>query len=308
MVDILMATFNGELYIEEQINSIINQTYKDWTLYIRDDGSNDDTIKIINRYTIQYPEKIILLDDKNKGLGAKLNFSELMKKSNSKYCMFADQDDVWLNNKIEITLKKMKEVESINGRNIPILVHTNLKVVDENLDIINDSFWKYENLNPEKNSINNIIVQNNITGCTMLMNKKLVELSKNIPKEAIMHDWWIGMIAASFGKIEFVNECTMLYRQHGKNTVGAQKCNSFKFIMNKFSNFDLVAKSINKTIVQADCFRNRFSSQLNYDDYKMITAYCTIKQKNLIERKKILLKNNFFNSGILRNIAYFILL
>ena len=136
MIDILMATYNGGKYISEQINSILNQTYKEWTLYIRDDGSKDNTVDIIDDYCKKYPGKIIRIKDDKLGLGAKLNFSELMKYSKSNYCMFADQDDVWLNTKIEDTMNKMIEAENIHGKETPILVHTDLKVVDGNLNII----------------------------------------------------------------------------------------------------------------------------------------------------------------------------
>lgn len=113
MVDILMATYNGEKYISEQLESIIGQDFKDWKLFIRDDGSKDNTIHIIDNYMKKFPDKIELIDNYNRNLGVKLNFGELMKRSKNQYCMFSDQDDVWLPNKISITLNKMKELEKV---------------------------------------------------------------------------------------------------------------------------------------------------------------------------------------------------
>ena len=140
MVDILMATYNGELYLEEQIKSIIKQSYKNWILYIRDDGSKDNTLKIINRYTYKYPDKIKLIADDRGNLGSNMNFKELMQYSKNEYCMFCDQDDVWLEDKIKLSLDKIKKLENKYGKNTPILVHTDLKVVNEKLDEISESF------------------------------------------------------------------------------------------------------------------------------------------------------------------------
>ena len=140
MIDILMATYNGERYISEQIESILNQTYKNWKLYIRDDGSKDNTISIIRDFEKQYPNKIILVKDKKNGLGAKCNFAELMKYSKQEYCMFSDQDDIWIDNKIEKTLEKMKQAEKKYSKKTKNFEHTELKVIDVELKDINDSY------------------------------------------------------------------------------------------------------------------------------------------------------------------------
>ena len=118
---ILMATYNGEEFIREQINSILNQTYKNWKLIIHDDGSTDNTVDIIKEYTKKYPNKIILIEDNIKCNGAKENFSHLIKIAyknfNFDYILFSDQDDIWLPNKIEVSLSKIQEMENKFGKN-----------------------------------------------------------------------------------------------------------------------------------------------------------------------------------------------
>lgn len=218
MVEILMATYNGERYLSEQIESILNQSYKDWKLLVRDDGSKDRTLDILKLYKAKYPKKITLMEDKKGGLRAKENFLELLRQSKSDYIMFCDQDDVWLPNKIEVTLEKMKKVE--NG---PTLIHTDLKVVDKELNLISDSMWRYQKLSPERKEYNFLIVQNNITGCTMMINRELAKLSIGEFPNGLMHDWIIGIVASLKGTIDYVEERTILYRQHGNNDVGAQE-------------------------------------------------------------------------------------
>ena len=223
---ILMATYNGEKYISEQIDSLLNQTYRNWTLCIHDDNSKDKTVEIIKHYKTKYPDKIKFLNDNLSTGGAKENFTYLLNNidDNFDYLMFCDQDDVWLENKIEITLSKMLEIEKENSSK-PILIHTDLKVVDEKLNIISTSMFKHQKLNlNNQNNIAMISMENIITGCTMMLNKQLSLVSKEIPNEAIMHDWWIAIITLrERGVIAFVNEGTILYRQHESNTIGSKK-------------------------------------------------------------------------------------
>ena len=100
-VDILLATYNGERFLQKQIDSILQQTYSNFTIYIRDDGSKDGTIKIIKDYAQKYPNKILFIEDILGNLGVTQNFNELMKYSSANYIAFSDQDDIWLPQKIE---------------------------------------------------------------------------------------------------------------------------------------------------------------------------------------------------------------
>lgn len=306
MVDILMATYNGEKYVSQQIESILNQTYKEWTLYIRDDGSQDGTLSILYKYQNMYPTQIIIIRDDKKGLGAKMNFAELMKYTTSEYCMFSDQDDIWLEDKIEKSMNKMNYMEHKFGKNIPLLVHTNLKVVDKELNIINDSFWIYQNLNPENNKINYLLVQNNITGCTMLMNKELIKLSLEIPDKCIMHDWWIGLIASTKGEIGYIKDSTILYRQHGNNEVGAHKYSSKAYFKQKIDNIDNIKESINNGLTQGKCLYEKFGDTINFSDRILLEKFIHLKDINLISRKVSIINNKFYKQGIIRKISYII--
>lgn len=301
MVDILLATYNGETYLKEQIESILKQTYEEWILYIRDDGSKDNTIKAVKRYVDKYPEKIKFIEDNKSSLGAKMNFGELIKCSKNDYCMFCDQDDFWLPNKIEITLLKMRELEEKYGKEEPILIHTDLKVVDENLNIINNSFWKYMNLNYKKNNLNFMITQNIVTGCTMMINKSLVDVVEDIPTECYMHDWWIGLVASVFGKIDSVNEGTILYRQHYNNEIGAKKENIINMLTNKIRNRSKVV-IFESEIKQMKKFFDIYNDKLNGNYETLIKDFISIRSKGAIERRIILIKNRIFHNDIIINI------
>lgn len=306
MIDILMATYNGEKYIEEQINSILNQTTSDWKLYIRDDGSSDNTVDIIEKFVQRYPDKIFFIKDNKKGLGAKLNFGELIKMSSSDYCMFCDQDDVWINDKIEKTLREMNNMESKYGKNTPILIHTDLLVVNENLEIIDNSFFKYQGINPNRNSLNNLLFSNTVTGCTMMLNKELTKLIKIIPEESMMHDWWIALVAAYLGKIYTINEPTIMYRQHSNNTLGAVKKNKTisikRFIRNKKEH-----KIFTKNIIKQSLIINKlFGQSIGNQNSKVIKALIELENKSFLGKRISLIKNNLLKGSIKQNILLLI--
>ncbi len=232
---ILMATYNGERYIAEQLDSLLAQTYKEWVLWIHDDNSIDGTLDIISKYENMYPNKIYLINDNISTGSAKDNFNYLLTKidDNYEYIMFCDQDDIWLENKIELTLNKMIEVEK-NNKNKPVLIHTDLKVVDENLNTISHSFFDYQKIEPNwADNLDLSIVQNSVTGCTMMINKIVKNISLPMGENAIMHDWWILLkVLQNNGVVAFLNKSTILYRQHNFNNTGAKGFSIFCMILN----------------------------------------------------------------------------
>jgi len=304
LVEILMATFNGEKFIKEQINSIISQSYPNWKLLIRDDGSKDKTLKIINEYTKKFPSQIFLISNQQKHLGCCQNFSKLLSIAKADYIMFSDQDDIWLPNKIEITLQKLLTLENEYGADLPILVHTDFKVVTQDLNIIAESFWKYQGLNPTITQFNRLLLQNIVTGCSMMINKSLKDLSTNIPPEAIMHDWWIALVASCFGIIEYIKIPTLYYRQHTYNTIGAKKYN-INYIIKKFFQFKQNKKNLEYCIKQAKAFYNIFNDK-SEDKIKAAWILANIKNYHWLKRKKLLLRNQILKQGIVRNIGVFL--
>lgn len=230
MISILLATYNSEKYIREQLQSLFAQTYQDWTLVVRDDLSADNTLDIVKEYVARYPGKISILDNEGKSLHAYLNFYEMMSKVESDYYMFCDHDDVWLPNKIELSMARMKEVEK-NG--LPVIVHTDMKVVDQNLKILSESFWHYSKLLPEHTEFKELVLCNSVNGCTMLFNRKAREVALPHVKHATMHDMLVTQSVAAYGGIiSPIYEPTVLYRQHVDNVVGAHERN-MNFYINK---------------------------------------------------------------------------
>ena len=229
---ILLATYNSGNRLCIQLDSIINQTYEKWNLFIHDDGSNDETINIIKKYQSK-DNRIHLLEDNQNGRGAKGSFIWLLEKNEADYYMFCDHDDLWLPNKINISLSAIHE-ESLKNPQIPICFHTDLAVCDQDYNVISQSLWMQSKINPKVlDQFKYLQIFNSVTGCTMIFNKKAKELSLPFNSKAPMHDWWIAYcVLKNNGILKHINKSTILYCQHGSNEVGAINANC-EYVFNK---------------------------------------------------------------------------
>lgn len=291
MVSILMAVYNGEKYLSQQIESILAQTFSQWKLIICDDCSSDNSFDIIRKYSEMYPDKIFARRNDAPTGSAQANFMSMLKFSDGEYTMFADQDDVWLPDKISLTLNEMRKIEQCEG-NIPVLVHTDMTVVDAELNQISHSFMKYCRFNPNKRALNNLIVQNNISGCTMMINRQLLELVEETPPgDIMMHDWWLGLAASAFGKIDYIDKPTSLYRQHTANQLGAIRktpryyTNRIKDVFRRSTGTSTVT-----TLIQAENFLKHYNEKLSEENRRIVSAYAAFPNVNIFQRWRSLIK------------------
>ena len=228
---ILLSTFNGEAFLSEQLDSILQQSFTDFVIVARDDGSVDLTPGILTQYAAEHLGRFFILPDEGSNLGAKASFAALMQyvlehKSElglaRAYMMFADQDDIWAANKIEIEFNSLLLLETGDGYRMPALVHSDLEVVDCEGKRIAASYIAYQGLQSQRDSLVNQVQSNLVTGCTALINEELALKVLPIPDQAIMHDWWIAIAAVAYGRRLFIDQCLVRYRQHGRNTIGAK--------------------------------------------------------------------------------------
>lgn len=296
-VVIVLATYQGEEYIREQIDSIINQTYDNWELYIHDDGSKDLTSDILLEYQNNMPEKIHVMEGPSQG-GARNNFMYMFDNVDAPYVMCCDQDDVWVKDKVEVTLKAIKGIET--DEDIPLMAFSDVTVVDSELNVIADSMGKYQTLNYNNIDFNSLMIQNVVTGCTMMINRKLLVMSRtDDTSRIIMHDWWCAMIAARFGRLVYIPRQLVLYRQHGDNCVGAKKVSSVSYAVDKLKKKNSIKNSLIDTRKQAGYFSEVF--QLEKSD--VASKYSALGEKGKLSRINFYRKNKIWESGIMRNIG-----
>lgn len=302
-VAICMATYNGEQFLREQLNSIIRQTYQNFVLFIRDDNSTDNTVQIIKECIKKNSDKIVFIE--NDGMvckSSKKNFAAILKfvssKYNFNYFMFSDQDDYWIKNKVDISIKAMKKHEQIQMK--PYLLHTDLCVVDKDLNTIDDSFFKYRSLNPLVNDLKHLLVQNNITGCTMLWNKDFNEIIDLTNDAVAMHDWWMAIVASLKGEIICLDKPTIKYRQHGNNVVGATKVNSIFFILKRAKDISHVKKTIKKSFEQAKGIYSVYNKNLNNEQRIILKEFISIENKNKLGRILKVVKGGYLKQGVVQ--------
>lgn len=247
---ILLATYNSEKYLVELLDSIVNQTYREFSLYIRDDGSTDSTLQILEQYAACH-DNFFILSDTIKSRRAMGSFFWLLENIEADYYMFCDHDDIWLKSKVENSLVKMLQIEQPAR---PAIVCTDLVVVDSNLNAINPSLWSYMRLRPELlTKLKFALSCNLFTGCTMMINRPARNLSLPVSPNAVMHDSWIGLrVLAAGGVVGWISTPQILYRQHTNNLFGAQRVGrSIKYYISKVRNIGRVAETYRQNYAMA---------------------------------------------------------
>ncbi len=306
-VAVVMATYNGEKYIREQIDSILASNYQDFELFIYDDGSKDDTVPILRTYEEQNPSRVHVHQNE-KNLGLVRNFIEGLSKTTMDYVMFCDQDDVWKSNKIGITLKRMRNMEAQYGKGMPFAVFTDTSVVDSDLKELYPSFFKSNHLDPTKTDLSHLLMENKLIGCTVMINAALRKIlqSNRMPLHAKYHDWWVALIAASFGKIGFVNESTLMYRQHGGNIVGGADFKSY--VKNRLQSLHQQKESILSLEKQAWEFVHLYGEQLSVEKRMIIQEFSELGEAGFLQKRQIILKKKYLKTGLVRNIGLLIII
>jgi hypothetical protein len=221
---ILLSSYNGARYIGEQLESIRTQTFRDWRLVIRDDGSSDETESITRKFTA-LDDRVEMLSDNHGNVGPWSSFGLLLSaaaRTSARYVFLADQDDVWISTKVEGQLKALRSAEKSFGTAHPVLVHTDLEVVGDKLQTIHPSFRQFQGLSHNlKDPLQTLLLHNGMVGCTIAMNRALLDLALPLPAGS-PHDWWLGLCASATGTVLASEECTVRYRQHASNAIGAQ--------------------------------------------------------------------------------------
>jgi glycosyltransferase involved in cell wall biosynthesis len=306
-IDIVLSTFNAERFIDDLLESLVDQTHRTWRLLIRDDGSSDGTLCVLEKF-LDSENRAVLLSDGLGNQGIIRSYSILLESTDARFTMLCDQDDIWDRNKIEKTLLKMRSLEKDHGADKPILVHTDMRVVAENMSPMADSFWKYQGLNPASGGkLNRILIQNVVTGCTVMMNRALCKLATPIPDDAIMHDWWIALVACVFGKTGYVHTPTISYRQHTGNYLGAMELTFNLLKLSTLLGFELsegyIRSVLLKAVGQAKVFLHSYDSRMSAGDSKIVKSFISLEKSGFLNRRLTIIKNHFFKCGTLRNAA-----
>lgn len=299
-VDILLATFNGARFLREQLESIEAQSYRNWRLIVRDDGSSDRTAVIIAEFARRHGDRVRVLRDGRPRLGACANFAALLAASQARYFMFCDQDDVWLPDKMSGLLQTMHAVENRRGAEAPILVHSDLIVVDGGLRLRHRSFWRHARLLAPgaQRPAARLILRNFVTGCAAMGNAPLRQAALPIPAEAYMHDWWLALVAALLGEVAAHEAPTVLYRQHEHNKFGAESRDLFailrQFLRAPVAQIERVRFFIRQGQKHAAALDRSFGGKINAELSAILAELRQLSEQSLWRRKSFLFRHRLW--------------
>ena len=291
MVDILMATYNGEAFVEEQVRSIINQTYSSWRLLVHDDGSTDQTLEILRRLAAE-DARIVLIEDGIFHLGVARNFIHLVALATAPYCMFCDQDDIWLPNKVEKMLHAIEPLDQM----LPQALYTNAYLWNPERGILSDK----NTLTYPTTIRQTLFLNTGIQGAAAIFNRKMCEVMAQPLSYYAMHDHVLLLAGICFGQVHYLHESLMYYRQHEHNLTGNAPGSIAKKILLMWQNrhVPLVSREHYEGL---KAFYEHFQWKMSVDDKRLVQAFLSLPNQSFLARAYhiILYKFQLFDSTIL---------
>ncbi|HFU4116833.1 TPA: glycosyltransferase family 2 protein [Streptococcus suis] len=281
-VNILMSTYNGQQFLAEQIRSIQEQTFADWTLLIRDDGSSDQTKDLLQDFARQ-DSRIRLIDvEEQKNLGVIKSFHRLVQYEKADYYFFSDQDDVWLPDKLEVSLQEARFYPTDH----PLMVYMDLTVVNQDLEVMSESMIRSQSHHANTQLVQEL-TENTVTGGVAMINHALAELWSGT-EDILMHDWYLALLASALGTLVFIDKPGELYRQHADNVLGARTLSKrFKKWIRPHILFKVYWELIKNSQKQASFLLDK---PLSPADRELVQAFVTIMDKSMLERYQTLKK------------------
>jgi len=302
-VDILLGTYNGARHLRAQVESFFAQENVAFRILARDDGSSDETPAILEQYARERPEMTRLDDPGRQGVSG--SFSRLLASARAPYVALSDQDDVWAARKLRTLLAAMRDLEARHGADTPLLVHSDLSVVDDALRELQPSFWRYSGFDPERTSLARLLLKNTVTGCASLVNLPLVQLALPVPPGALLHDYWLALVAAAAGRIAVIREPLVAYRQHARNVVGAREYgwrSAIARLASGAGTWDIDARR-----KQAAAVLERCGARLTPENRVVLEDFISLPERSWLGRRWTLLRHGIVMPGTMRNLALFFL-
>ena len=299
-VEVLLPAYNGEEFLAEQIDSVLAQRNVELTVLARDDGSDDRTPDLLQHYARKFPGRFVVGKAPGR-LGPPGNVNWLLGQSSAPYVAFCDQDNVWRPDKLHTLLERARAAERRLGGSTPVLVHSDLEVVNQDLEVVHPSFWRHSGAAAPRSRLAQLLVSNTVTGCASLANRSLVELATPLPPEAIMHDHWLALVAAAFGHIEPVPRALVAYRQHGGNVVGARATGWPGMLRRLLSGRG--RKDIRPLQRQAAAFGRRFADRLDAGQLALVKGFADLQTRGWVRRRVFLVRHGILRAGVARNLV-----
>lgn len=282
---ILLAAYQGETFLPAQLASLSGQTARDFSILYQDDGSTDRTPEILREYA-QEDSRFRPAGQQGRHLGAAGNFLSLLRQAEGDLLLLCDQDDLWMPEKVARMRAACVSAAANLPEGTPLLVHADAAVIDAGGKVLAPSFFRLQGWDPEATGLNRLLVQNNATGCMMLLNRPLADLVVRYgrPESMFMHDWFIALTAAAFGRIVFLPEQLTRYRQHGENVIGASRESLPLRALRILRDRDKARARIALTYTHTRAFQAAFGDALPPEAAEIIQAYLATEKLPRLRR------------------------
>ena len=307
MVTVLLAACNGAAWLPAQLTSLQAQTHPDFRVLWQDDGSSDATPDLLTSVTAA-DGRFQPGAAQGRHLGATGNFLSLMAQDNAPYTALCDQDDVWRPDKLARCLAALQEAERRYGPDTPLLVHHDCRVTDAAGAFLRPSFFHHQGWVGTANTLPQLLVQNNVTGCTCMMNAALRRLVAEHAdaRRIFMHDWFIALTAAAFGQILFVSDPLVDYRQHGSNVLGASRHGLIRRGLAALRAPGRARERISLTYRQARALRDAYGDLLPTPSAAIVDRYLAIEAMPKCKRIAALKKGGYLMQSAVARAGQFI--
>jgi len=294
MVSILLAAYNGEQYLSRLLDSLQAQTCGDFRVLWQDDGSTDNTAALLHAISCS-DNRFLPGSQQGQHLGAAGNFLSLMAQDDAPYTALCDQDDIWHPDKLSRTLAVMQAAEVRYGADTPLLVHHDSRVVAADGSVLHASFFRHQGWDGKAASLPRLLVQNNVTGCTVMMNAALRRLvtAHACAEKLFMHDWFIALTAAAFGQICFIDKPLLDYRQHGTNVLGASRTGLLRRGLAALTAPQRAKERIALSFRHARMFRDAYGDTLPAGAAAIVRQYIGIEPLPRLQRIAALRKGGY---------------
>jgi glycosyltransferase involved in cell wall biosynthesis len=305
--DVILAVWNGQNYLPAMLDSLLSQTTRDFNVLVRDDVSSDGSLEILETYKPKFDGRLSVITGEPSG-SATANFGILMRETKADYVLFADQDDVWKPEKVELTLRSLKDAEAKYGKSTPIYFATDIEVANKDLELLNPSYWKWKRLKPSRMSkLSQSLICVSIQGMASGINRALLDLANPVSAKAISHDWWTQLIAAAMGKVICDPTTTALYRVHGGNASIPKPVGVLPYLKLGLD-ASFLRRGLGRRIEQADALADALAGRMPPDKLKIIRRFTRLQSQGFLQRRWTLVSGNYLYHDLVRSVATFVLM
>lgn len=306
-VELLLATHNSAAFLRPLLESLVRQSFADFQLVVSDDCSTDETVAVLQEFAGRFQHPVqITLRDKASG-SAKANFAGLLQDSRAEFVFFCDADDVWHPDKLETFLRRALAMQAEIGPDVPLFLFSDATIINESGAALNQSYWEFKKTDPARcHRLARLLVCTPMIGCATLMNRALVQLARDVPVDKVTgHDWWALLVAACFGRVDFLPERTVSYRLHGSNSSKPLRV-SLRGMFGMAHWRHEMTRRMTIRQVQAQSLLDAFGARLPEDVRAELSRFVAMGQQSFLIRRMTMMRYGYTFPDWRRNAGLFL--